>query len=390
MNKDRISYLFQRYFDDEATESELDDLQMMLRDPDQIGVIQDVLQNVYDQISPKQFDVAVNEQTKENIFQYIVSQPQIRASNNKLWIRLAAAASIVIGLTIGYFHLRPGQLTSDTPDKIAKNDIAPGSNKAILTLSNGRRIILSDAGTGEIAREESTAINKDSTGKIVYVVAAAGNQVPDLMNTISTPRGGQYQVVLPDGTHAWLNAASSLRYPAVFTGPNRVVELTGEAYFEVVKDMSHPFHVITATQTVEVLGTHFNVNSYADEPSVKTTLLEGSVKVIHGSATAKLKPAEQSAVNDKVDAEIQVNHSVDTDDVIAWKEGKFRFDQTDMPALMRQLSRWYDVDVVYQGKVPVDRFSGTLSRNVNISKVLKLLEFTGVKFKIEGRKLIIK
>ena len=390
MNKDRISYLFQRYFDDEATESELDDLQMMLRDPDQIGVIQDVLQNVYDQINPKLLNVAVNEQTKENIFQYIVSQPQIRVRNNKLWIRLAAAASIVIGLTIGYFHLRPGQLISYTPNKIAKNDIAPGSNKAILTLSNGRRIILSDAGTGEIAREESTAINKDSTGKIVYVVTATGNQVPDLMNTISTPRGGQYQVVLPDGTHAWLNAASSLRYPAVFTGPNRVVELTGEAYSEVVRDMSHPFHVITATQTVEVLGTHFNVNSYADEPSVKTTLLEGAVKVIHGSATAKLKPAEQSAVNDKVDAEIQVNHSVDTDDVIAWKEGEFRFDQTDMPALMRQLSRWYDVDVVYQGKVPVDRFSGTLSRNVNISKVLKLLEFTGVKFEIEGRKLIIK
>lgn len=390
MNKEHISYLFQRYFNNEATESELDELQAILRDTDCEAWILDVLESSYNQIPAQQFDVEINDQPKEKIFQHIISQPQIKARTYNLWVRFAAAASIIICLTTGYFYLRPVQVKPAINQKIAKHDIAPGSNKAILTLSNGRQIVLSDASTGEIAREKSAAINKDSTGKIVYVATGSGNQSVGNMNTISTPRGGQYQVVLPDGTHVWLNAASSLKYPTIFTGSDRNVELTGEAYFEVAKDKYHPFHVVSSSQTIEVLGTHFNVNTYNDEPAVKTTLLEGSVKIIHGNVTAMLKPGEQSVINNNVDAGIRVIDGIDTEDAIAWKEGKFKFDQTDISVLMRELSRWYDVDVVYQGKIPDDKFSGSLSRNVNISKVLTLLEFTGINFKIEGRTLIIK
>jgi ferric-dicitrate binding protein FerR (iron transport regulator) len=209
-----------------------------------------------------------------------------------------------------------------------------------------------------------------------------------LYNTISTPKGGQYQVTLSDGSKVWLNAASSLRFPATFSGKERKVELTGEGYFEVAHNKKMPFHVTVNDLDVEVLGTHFNINAYADESAIKTTLLEGSVKVVKGNETKIIEPGEQASVTTSED-EINVKQQVDLEQVVAWKNGIFQFERADIESVMRQISRWYDIDVDYHGRVS-EHFGGTISRDVNISDVLKMLEMTGgVNFKIDGKKVIV-
>ena len=225
----------------------------------------------------------------------------------------------------------------------------------------------------------SSALSGQKTTEITY-------------NTVSTPRGGQYEVILPDGTQVWLNAASSLKFPTAFIGKERNVELTGEAYFEVSKNKAMPFHVSAAGQVIEVLGTHFNVNAYTDETLLKTTLLEGSVKVNKGISFATLKPGQQSTINNnEITPVIKIAEVTDADEVMAWKDGKFYFNNADIKTVMRQIGRWYNVDIEYAGKIPGnDGFTGTFSRNMTASKALKILAFSGVDFKIEGRKIIVK
>jgi ferric-dicitrate binding protein FerR (iron transport regulator) len=255
----------------------------------------------------------------------------------------------------------------------------PGSNKAILTLGNGDRISLTDAADGELARQGDTRISKTKDGQLLYEPenGAAGGMVK--RNTISTPRGGQYRIDLPDGTRVWLNAASSLAFPASFAGlDERSVELTGEAYFEVAKDAGKPFKVISNAHTVEVLGTHFNINAYNDEPDIKTTLLEGAVRV-NGSM---LRPGQQSVL---ANGRLSIRNA-ETDMETAWKNGEFIFNGQDFKTVMRTISRWYDVDVVYEYDPKPFRIGGEVSRSRSITEVLKMLEVTGgVKFKLEGR-----
>jgi ferric-dicitrate binding protein FerR (iron transport regulator) len=209
------------------------------------------------------------------------------------------------------------------------------------------------------------------------------------MNTLTTPRGGQYEVMLPDGTKVWLNSASSLTYPVTFAGKERRVELTGEAYFEVAKNTSSPFFVKTSGQTVKVLGTHFNINSYEDEKCVKTTLLEGSVVITSdgNKQAVNLKPGQQS-VNKA--ASFDVINEADIDEAVAWKNGKFLFRNTDLQTVMRQLSRWYDVDVEYQGTIAERHYRGRISRNVPVSQVFEILKTSGINFIINGRTIIVK
>jgi ferric-dicitrate binding protein FerR (iron transport regulator) len=209
------------------------------------------------------------------------------------------------------------------------------------------------------------------------------------MNTLTTPRGGQYEVVLPDGTRVWLNSNTSLTYPIIFQGKERHVELTGEAYFEVAKNAAAPFFVKTQSQTVEVLGTHFNINSYADEKSVKTTLLEGRVKITGNGnrKTVSLKPGQQSINNLAI---IYIINDADIEEAVAWKNGKFLFRNTDLQTVMRQLSRWYDVDVEYKGTVATKHYRGRISRNVTVSQVFEILKTSGVNFIINGRTIIVK
>jgi transmembrane sensor len=308
------------------------------------------------------------------------------------YIRWIAAAAILLICSIGIYYHYSTAPTDGLVKNILKNDIAPGGNKATLTLADGSRIILDDAKNGKITKQGETLVQKKRSGLLSYVkgdVNLAGTEIT--YNTVSTPRGGQYDVTLADGTKIWLNAASSIKFPTSFTGKERNVELTGEAYFEVAENKAMPFHVSVAGQTIEVLGTHFNVNAYTDEAAVKTTLLKGSVKVTGGGSQAIIKPGQQALFNASAgNPSVTVTDGVDTDEVIAWKNGSFYFNNADIQTVMRQISRWYNVDIEYAGKIPDDHFSGKFSKNMNASNALRLLEFTGVNFKIEGRKIIVK
>ncbi|WP_419698051.1 FecR family protein [Mucilaginibacter sp. NFX135] len=320
--------------------------------------------------------------------------PARKKTTIKSWPAYAAAIVILIalGVTLTMYRNTSGeQKMAVKPQK----DLLPGSNKAILTLADGSKIVLDNAKRGKIANQQNVVITKDQSGELVYQAAetSQNEELPpvekNIMNTLATPRGGQYQIVLPDGTRVWLNSASSLKYPTAFAGNERRVELNGEAYFEVSKDPNKPFYVKTATQTVTVLGTHFNINSYADEGATKTTLLEGSVRVTGNTngVTAKLKPGEQ-AVN-TINA-IDVKENADIDEALAWKNGKFLFRNTDLHTIMRQLSRWYDVDVEYQGNVAQKHYRGRISRNVPVSDIFQILKTSGINFTIDGRKIIVR
>jgi len=311
------------------------------------------------------------------------------------WPIITVAAAILIFLSVGLYlelnkRVAQNQLAHN---HYHKDDIVPGSNKAILTLANGKQIILTGAINGTLAMQSRTEIKKKADGEIVYTVdkSKTGNSKLEVQyNTMTTPRGGQYWVTLPDGSKVLLNSASSLTYPTAFIGNERKVELTGEAYFEVAHDPVKPFKVNSNGQTVEVLGTHFNINAYSDEASIKTTLLEGAVRISKGGHMAMLKPGQQAQIAANVaNSKINVTN-VDTEDAIAWKNGLFIFEGDNIQHIMRMVSRWYDVNVEYNGNVPDDIFGGSTSRFSDVSQVLNVLQLTGkVHFKIEGRKIIV-
>ncbi|WP_342328534.1 FecR family protein [Pedobacter sp. FW305-3-2-15-E-R2A2] len=303
------------------------------------------------------------------------------------WPRIAAAASIILCLGTAYYFY---QKTDVTPSvSYAKNNILPGGNKAYLTLADGKRITLTNAKNGTLAQQPGVNITKTSDGELIYSINDLKPEIEAAKNynTIETPVGGQYQVVLPDGTKVWLNAASSLKFPSTFARlVNRKVDLRGEAYFEVAKNKQQPFIVKTAEQEVEVLGTHFNINTYKDEQGVKTTLLEGSVKIHNGVESKILKLGEQSTLTNQ---RFMVK-TIDVEEAIAWKKGYFYFNNENIESIMRKLSRWYNVEVQYEGKIPNEGFYGTVSQTKNISQVLSILEKTkGVHFRIEGRRITV-
>jgi len=303
-----------------------------------------------------------------------------------------AAAVLVAGLGVGlyYYNTKPAEQTDTV--KNVPNDIAPGGNKAILTLSDGTTLLLDDAARGKVASQGNAVVRKDGEGLLSY---SADKQVELNVltyNAIATPRGGKYAVILSDGTKVWLNAATSIKYPTTFAGTERKVELSGEAYFEVAKNAGMPFRVVSNSQTIEVLGTHFNINAYAEEGQTSSTLLEGSIKVVSGTQTATLKPGQQSVIAPAatVNQVIQINDHVNTEEVIAWKNDLFQFEYADIKTIMSQIGRWYDVDVMYEGKIPSDHYKGKVSRNAKLSQALKILEESGINFKIEGKKIIVK
>jgi len=269
--------------------------------------------------------------------------------------------------------------------------IVPGGNKATLTLSNGSKISLTDAKNGQVANQSGIIATKTADGQLVYQNTSSSAENSNSYNVIETPKGGQYQVALPDGTKVWLNAASSLRYSLAFKGNERKVELTGEAYFEVAKDKTRPFKVHSHGQIVEVLGTHFNINTYSNEPTVRTTLLEGSVRVTSSltNTSVIIRPGQQSVIRHENNG-IKVKN-VDTDESVAWKNGYFMFNDEKLESILRKISRWYDVDIQYQNEeLRREVFSGTLSRYLNVSQVLKKLELLkSVQFRTEGRKIIV-
>jgi transmembrane sensor len=301
---------------------------------------------------------------------------------------LSAAAAVLLALGSGILFNSKSRITTQ---KVVKNNkaeiiILPGSNKAVLTLSDGSHIDLDDSKKGLLCKQGNVKVGKLGNGKLVYQPLGSTDKVV-IYNTITTPRGGQYQVVLSDGTKVWLNAASALKFPATFTGKARRVELNGEAYFEVAKNKNMPFKVILNKMAIEVLGTHFNVNAYADENEVKTTLLEGAVKLSSGNAVSLLKPGQQAVFGNKNLFNIG---EVDVQEAIAWKNGYFIFDNDNIEGIMRKVSRWYDVEVDYTGKIDEGAYGGTISRFKSVSGVLKSLELTGtVHFKMQGRRITV-
>lgn len=326
---------------------------------------------------------------------YQAIQAKIERSKDKRKIipfyRYAAAAVLLICFGIGAFYFA-NQKAIVISKQVAVNkvlDVKPGIDKAILTLADGSKVVLDENTADKIIEKSGLVISKTKDGQLIYTVTAVNNNNKTVAyNTIETAKGNQYQVHLPDGTKVWLNASSSLRYPETFVGNQRKVELRGEGYFEVAKDRAHPFIVKTVSalngisQDVQVLGTHFNINGYMDVKMIKTTLLEGSVRVSNEKTAKTLKPGEQS----QLDANNISIINADTDDEIAWKNGLFRFNNSSLTIILNQLERWYDIKIDYS-TVPNKRFNGMVPRTANLSQVLKMLELTGdISFKIEENK----
>jgi transmembrane sensor len=303
----------------------------------------------------------------------------------KYYRMFAAAVLLIIGSALFFYVKQSQQVASaNVAQKYESENVLPGGNKATLTLANGNTIVLDDMADGKLAKIGNTNVTKTSGGEIKYTLNGSARDV--VFNTLTTPEGGEFKLALPDGTRVWLNAGSSITYPSAFTGKKRSVSITGEAYFEVAKDAKMPFYVKTGKQEIIVLGTHFNVKAYSDENDITTTLLEGSVKVnpviAQGSETVKsevLKPGEQAVLKN---SEIKVN-TVDTDQATAWKNGYFHFEETDITEVMRQLARWYNVEVLYEGKIDKEKFFGKIKRTYSLNEVLSVLQTGDLHFRIK-------
>lgn len=324
------------------------------------------------------------------------------------WFRYAAAILILFGIGT-YLYLtnqkEKSSVTITTNPVPVQNDVLPGGNKAILTLADGSRISLDSMVNGVIAKEGETQIEKKE-GQVIYRyppsegAPRSGGGGPVTFNTMTTPRGGQYQLRLPDGSQVWLNAESSITYPTVFRGDERRVSITGEVYFEVVKNTSKPFRVTVSPAgggvreanggglEIEVLGTHFNVNTYDGEPTNNITLLEGSVRIKTVLTSLTLKPGQQGQFDPRIN-QLSLAVNPDLEQVMAWRRGLFNFDNVRFKDAMQQLERWYDVEVEYTNGIPDIMFGGKMQRDLNLSQTLRLLNAMGVTFRIEGKKLIV-
>lgn len=293
----------------------------------------------------------------------------------------AAAVLVLIGVAL-FFTLRTPQQPASPP----LAEITAGGNKATLTLASGQTISLDDAKDGNIAQQGQSAVSK-TAGRVVYTPGSEETNI--LFNTLSTPKGGQYQLELPDGSKVWLNALSSIKFPTAFKGATRQVSIKGEVYFEIAKNASQPFHVTVNEMEVEVIGTHFNIAAYADEAFIRTTLLEGKVKVT-GRDAVTISPGQQAVMSSGPGKQtVQVLNNVNTDQVTAWMNGYFQFSQSGIEDVMKQIARWYDIEVRYEGKMTSRKFSGEISRASNLSEVLKGLTITGINVRREGRTIVV-
>jgi transmembrane sensor len=308
-----------------------------------------------------------------------------------------AAASIILLLGAGGYFLffnKTGQKTEIVKTALPNDVKAPETNRAMITLGNGQKVYLDSAVNGTLAMQGNVKVIKLANGQIAYQAASGKNITEIKYNTLTNPRGSKViDMTLADGSQVWLNAGSAITYPVAFIGNERKVAITGEVYFEVApsllekagSEVKRPFIVSNGKMEITVLGTHFNVNAYDDEPDIKVTLLEGSVKVNNGSVSSLLKEGQQAQVAN----DVKVVNGADLEQVMAWKNGYFNFKSVDIRTIMKQVARWYNVEVSYEENVPAQHITGEISRNVNASLVLKMLEYAGVHFKIEGTKIVV-
>jgi transmembrane sensor len=394
MESTRLKELYDLAIIQQANAEEYLEMQALMALPEYEEQARNLISAAYEQSAAHD---DIDQQTRDSILEAIfqadrknvVLMPRL-VSTTKKWLAIAASLVLLAGFSIYLINRQANQSQSQAA---YKNDIDPGSNRAILVLANGSKINLNNAANGLISKQQGTNVMKKANGALEYLSREnVRNGSAIAFNTLSTPVGGQYQVNLPDGTRVWLNASSTLRYPASFNHlKTRSVELMGEGYFEVEKDKAHPFIVTSGNHQVQVLGTHFDISSYRDDKTVKTTLLEGAVKisgragsVIH---TGLLTPGQQSVYDGK---ELKVS-AVDTDEAIAWHMGYFMFQREKLESILKKVSRWYDVQVIYQNEEAKNiEFSGSVGRFSKVSELLKMLQLTNkVKFTIDGHRIYV-
>jgi transmembrane sensor len=386
-NMESFAQLFTRYATGQADSQQEADFLEQAALPENREMLEALIENLLRQVPGAAMPAVAEAAILEAIFQ---AEPArvIPMQRSRRWPRIAVAVAILVGLIMGgyywYSSNKQGQAITVIPNAANPADVQPGGNRATLTLADGKVIVLDSAVNGTLATQGNTTIHKINNGQLSYSTAS-GKADAIAYNTLSTPRGGQYQLSLPDGTKVWLNAASSITYPTVFNEQDRTVNITGEAYFEVAKDPAKPFRVKVNDLAVQVLGTHFNVNSYEDEGAVTTTLLEGKVKLTRGKENIFLQPGQQG----KGLQQLTIVNGADVNEVMAWKNGLFSFNGASIQAVMRQLSRWYDIEVSYEGTIPTETFSGEIGRGLTLKEVLEGLTETRIHFRIEGRRLVL-
>src|ERR1700754_590802 len=411
LQQERLYYLFDKYIADTASADELNELKTLLNDQSYEVIARDRLVNLLRQTEPlpghseSRWQAILHEiraeagTIAETAFRAAKEEDTAttemaptRRSRIPLTRRWWAVAAVFLGgVTALWLLLRPAPAKPVVEDRQSlQHDRAPGGNVAKLTLSDGSTITLDSAQNGTLTQQGNTSITKLDDGRLAYKTLDE-KPVAAVLNTLSTPRGGQYRLVLPDGSEVWLNASSSITYPTAFTGGERKISISGEAYFEIRSRASMPFrvfvHAPAGEQTVEVLGTHFDVKAYDDEAGVTTTLLEGSVRLTSKGAATLLQPGQQGQL--RTDGLIHLEPHADMEAAIAWKNGLFHFEQTDIRDVMRQIARWYDVEIVFEGKVPEERFDGEIPRSSNLTEVFKILQLSNVHFKVEDRKVTV-
>ncbi|MBO9636051.1 MAG: FecR domain-containing protein [Chitinophagaceae bacterium] len=394
-NHNRLRYLLQQYQLKQITWEEMQELFAGINAGENEAAVQQYLAEVLENPASGNAHTNIDWEfmfrtiTREDI----VAMPPVRVRYMKQFWWAAAAIVILVGITaIWWLTGKPTPSTENAPGGMAQATILPGCEGAMLTLADGTLVSLDTIKNGAIALQggaKATVVN----GALVY--ERTGDGV--VYNTMSTPKGRQYQLTLPDGTRVWLNAASSIHFPTVFAGKERRVQLSGEAYFEVAKDREMPFKVMARNNAeVEVLGTNFNVSAYDNEELINTTLLEGAVRITPVATTPNiagkdvvLKPGQQARLSVTKQAPVQLIENVDPDKVMAWKKGLFNFEDESLQEIMKQLERWYDIDVVYEKDIPDIALTGKMTRGVTLNKLLPALEKMGLHYRLEGRRLIL-
>lgn len=383
MNTAQLQNLIEKYNNQTATQEEKTQLEEWyatvngespeLRS-DERSALKD---NIYSSVitSIKNEDVAETEYRK----------PKIRYLK---FVSAAVFVAVLFGGVLIYLQHTNQTTLSNSSINLNKHRLKPGGNNAVLKLADGTELILNQTANGQIANQSGVKITKTKSGELIYTFLSNSKPESFQNNTVSTPRGGQYHLILVDGTGVWLNAASSITFPTAFVGNDRTVKVTGEVYFEVSKDRRKPFIVSTDRSEIKVLGTHFNVNAYEDEDYQKTTLLEGSIEIKKGNLTKLLSPGEQANISTASEA-IKIKQIENLDAIIAWKNGYFQFLGSDLQSFMRQISRWYDTEVIYNGSIPAKQYVGKIPRNLEVGDLIKMLAYTGIHCKIENNKITI-
>lgn len=381
--QERLQYLFDKYLSGSITDNELTEFWELVRSTEDAGDFPENVRAAWDLLPPRDITSGVD---SDAILQQILKQhpgrQTLMVTIKRHWWKIAASLLMLLGIRL-FTH------KTNAPQPVTALHNAPITQHygAILTLSNGEQIPLDSQTNGTIARQGMMQVLKHPDGTLSYT-GSKSNNPEEIYNSVSTPPGSQYHLILPDGTGVWLNAASAIRYPLTFSGGKRKVDISGEAFLDVAHNTGVPFEVNAGDMQVQVLGTAFNIMAYKDEGCIKTTLVNGAVKVMKGGSSRQLQPGIQ-AILPAGENNFRLEKA-DMKEVLAWKEGEFRFYEAEIPSIMRQVARWYDVEIVYKGDIPRNKFYGVIPRQHSVSQLLEVLEMThNVHFSITGRKIIV-